>query len=175
MTHMDCAKCGNPLEDASRFCGECGSPVRAPAIAQGDLGSPSTTFDSGQWRLSPLEETGAIHIEFRTSKSVILAREIISNKVYINNGKLKRHTTHTLVAKFGSNLKTRLFGIMIIEIDNYAHELKATISEENLQCRIHIAVRDTFGFGSSLGIAGKLQKMMRNRAESFKNAFSDAA
>jgi hypothetical protein len=64
---------------------------------------------------------------------------------------------------------------MIIEIDNYAHELKATISEENLQCRIHIAVRDTFGFGSSLGIAGKLQKMMRNRAESFKNAFSDAA
>jgi len=149
--------------------------VRAPAIAQGDLGTPSVSFDSGQWRLSTFQGKGAIHIEFRTPKSVVLAREIVINNIYINKGKIKYHTTHTLVAGFGSELKTRLFGTMINGIDNYPHALQVTISEANLQYRIHIAVREIAGFGSRLGIPGKLQKMMRNRAESFKNAFSDAA
>lgn len=172
---MNCVMCGNPIEDAARFCGECGAPVRAPAIAEGDLDSPSEAFHSGQSSLPTLQEKGAIHIEFRTSKSVALAREILISSVYTNNGRVKRQTMHTLVAEFGSELKTRLFGIMFIGIDKYPHEIKATINQEHLQSRIHLTVRDTYGFGWRIGIADRLQTMMRNRAVSFKNAFPDAA
>jgi hypothetical protein len=92
-----------------------------------------------------------------------------------HGGRIKVNDDSTILAGFGSNLKIRLLGAMIVGVKAMPRDVVVNLSESPGQTRVSVVVRDTFGFGTRAGISDKLQKLMYDDALSLKKAFAPAA
>jgi hypothetical protein len=88
-------------------------------------------------------------------------------------GRIKVEDDATVVAGFGSNLKIRLLGAMIAGVKSMPRDVVVNLLESSGHTKVSVVVRDTFGFGSRMGISDKLQKLMYDDALSLKKALAE--
>ena len=87
-------------------------------------------------------------------------------------GRIKVDEDKIVIARFGASWKARLFGTVLAGVQSMPREVKVEFQQTGLQTSVSVSVRDTFGFGSRLGVANKLRELMHEDALALKRALS---
>jgi len=114
------------------------------------------------------------NIEFTTMSGVEEARELMISALIKNGATMKIESTTDIVASFGSALKMRLLGAILVGIKTFPRDVVIVISSDRERTRIKARVSDTFGFGSRIGIEDKVQSMMYEDGLKLKSLFGDS-
>lgn len=109
-----------------------------------------------------------------TASSATLRTEIV-RILTAKGGRITTDDGSTVVAKFGSNLKIRLLGAYLAGVQSMPRDVVVDMKESGGQTQVSITVRDTFGFGTRLGVAKKMQDLMRDDASSLQDALAQYA
>ncbi len=116
-----------------------------------------------------------VNIEFLTSSKFEDVRTNIVSSLKSSGGTIKIETNTDIVAGFGSALKSRLLGAMIAGIKSFPREVSISLQKKDKFTHVKITVNDTFGFGSRIGLANKIQKMMYEDALNLKLIFKESS
>jgi hypothetical protein len=116
------------------------------------------------------EAVETVEVSFTTSISAPEARRKTVAVLNERAGRIKVDEDNLVIARFGSSWKTRLFGTVLAGVQNMPREVKVEFQQGEYQTSVSGSVRDTFGFGSRLGVAGKLRQLMQEDAIAVKQA-----
>lgn len=113
-----------------------------------------------------------VEINFSVAKHLSEVRSKVVKAVVAKGGRIKINDDSFILAGFGSNLKVRLLGAMLAGIKSMPRDILVQMKEEAAQTHVSILVRNTFGFGSLVGVSERLQKLMSEDASSLKELLS---
>ena len=112
-----------------------------------------------------------VEITFGVDKRAADVRTEVVRHLTAQEGRIKVDDDSTILAGFGSNLKIRLLGALLAGIKSMPRDVLVRLTENSGQTQVSVTVRDTFGFGTRMGIREKLQKLMSDDALSLKALF----
>ena len=113
-----------------------------------------------------------IEMEFAAAMSASEARHKTISVLKERAGRIKIDKDEIVIAGFGSSWKARLFGTVLAGVQSMPREVKVEFQQRESQTIVSVLVRDTFGFGSRLGVADKLRQLMHEDASALKRALS---
>ncbi len=110
-----------------------------------------------------------IQVEYLVKLSITEARDQARACLNKMSAAIQKDQLNILEAKLGSSIQMRLLGLLG-GIKAFPRIILITF-EELEQTKISIQVSDNFGFGSRVGIAQKIQKLMLKDAQKIKSTF----
>jgi len=115
-----------------------------------------------------------VEVNFTTSIAIEEARRLVLSALRRMGGRIKVDSSRDIVAGFGSGWKARLLGVLLGGIECFPRDVVVALRASNGKTLVKVSVRDTFGFGSRVGVADRIQRLMYDNALAVKAAFPDA-
>ena len=110
-----------------------------------------------------------VEMSFTVAASAATLRTEIVRALTAKGGRIPTDGGSEVVAKFGSNLKVRLLGAFLAGFNATPRDVIVSMKESGGQTQVSITVRDTFGFGTRIGVAKKMRAVMQNDASSLQD------
>jgi hypothetical protein len=121
-----------------------------------------------------LAETRSLDDTFETETPLVESRARIISAILERKGVLSTDTKLNLVAKLGSETKTRLAGGMLLDRSIFPREIVVSLRESPRGTQITVIVKDTLGSVVRYGMRSKYKRIMSEDMAAMKSKFPDA-